>query len=116
MPNYTVDVEPSPATIDGARSLTLTLAGTPLPTAYRGRIGGAVLAELMLRRRGLGETLVSFPAGFAFGALSGRGLPSGVSAAIDAEALFDITCLDPTGTDANPWPTITAIAAAITPP
>lgn len=84
-------------------------------TAYTGRIGGSILAELQSRRVGGTNTTTVFPAGFAFGRVGGGHLVTGNVAAIDVNTLYDIEIIDPAGSDANPWPTVTALAAELIP-
>lgn len=111
MPDYTVDVEANPASVRASRALSPdTATGSPIPTAYKGRLGGAVLAAYMDRRAGgTSAASVAIPAGFAIGDLRGHGLPTSPN----VDDVYHVDCLDPDGSDANPWPTLAAIAAAI---
>ena len=116
MANSTYSTDTSPDTIVGARCLAPTGPGVAMLTAYTGLIGGALLAELQDRRRGGANTVTIFPAGFAFGRVSGRGhLVTGNVTAIDPDELYEVEILDPAGDDTNPWPTIAALAAELAP-
>lgn len=116
MANLTYSTDANPDTIVGARCLVPTGPGVPIPTARTGVIGGTLLIELQDRRRGGNNTLTVLPAAFAFGRIGGSGhLVTGNVTAIDPDALYAIEILDPAGDDANPWPTIAALAVELAP-
>jgi hypothetical protein len=108
--DFTVDFEASQTT--GMRCLAATPEGTQMATAYSGYLGGAVLKKLDDRRTGAGSPVYTFPAGFALASFTGP-LPTG--AAIDQEAKYLVTCIDPGGSDVDPVPNLVAFAALVTP-
>lgn len=109
MADTTVDVEPNPARVDGVRAYVIAPPGIGFSTAYRGIIGGAILQAVMERRDGSFTPAVAIPSGFALGMLNGLGVPR----VPDPNAKYEVICMDPNGSDANPWPTLESIKAAI---